>query len=197
MYPFLFSIRGYRPSFDLFRGQIFSIHPHWLHARLYYQTLSFIKITMKTFQPFSFFRQIFHIAKITFLLIGFTGISACATVNAFFTQTSSSLPIETIESTAGTVSNTRAYEFSNRLYVAGYIQKSFGLHIPYGAHVDVQLIDKDGKVILEKQEKINPSHPKYSGKTFNHISYVVSFSPEEARHAAKIIVRYHLNGHRS
>lgn len=91
----------------------------------------------------------------------------------------------------------RAFESSDRLYVSGHIQKSFGRHIPYAAHVDVQLIDNAGRVIGEKQDDIDPQHPKSGGSSSGQIGYVASFPVSEARKAAKIVVRYHLDGHQS
>jgi len=122
------------------------------------------------------------------------GLAACASESHFLHTKDFPLPVETIDSTGGLVSGTRAYESSDRVYVSGHMQKSFGKHIPCTAHVDVRLIDHGGKVIAEKSDDIDPSTQK-SGTRSEHISYVASFPVSEARQAAKIVVRYHLNGH--
>lgn len=138
----------------------------------------------------------FHFAKIACLLSALTALMACSSVGSFLRTTDSPLPVETIDSTGGLFSGTRAYESSGRLYVSGHMQKSFGRHIPGSAHVDVRLIDKGGRVIAEKSDDIDPAYPSSGGRS-DHISYVASFPASEARQAAKIIVRYHLDGHNS
>ncbi|MCK9588622.1 MAG: hypothetical protein WC076_03075 [Terrimicrobiaceae bacterium] len=150
---------------------------------------------METSHSNSFLTRIFRITKIACTLTVLITVTACASVGSFFWTTVSSLPIETIDSTGGKVSGTHAYESSDRLYVSGSIQKSFGRHIPYAAHVDVQLIDTAGRIIAEKQDAIDPSHPRTASSRSGRISYVTSFPTGEARKATKIIVRYHLDGH--
>jgi len=152
---------------------------------------------MKTSQQYSFRAWILRFAKIACALTALAMITSCASVSSFFKQTVSSLPVETIDSSGGEVSSARAYESSDRLYVSGHIQKSFGRHIPYAAHVDVQLIDNTGRVVAEKQDDIDPPHPKSGSSRSGQISYVASFPIHEARQAAKIEVRYHLDGHQS
>jgi hypothetical protein len=124
-------------------------------------------------------------------------LTACSSASNFLRTTNSSLPVETIHSSGGEVVGTLAYESSDRLYVSGHIQKSFGRHVPYAAHVDVQLIDNEGRVIAEKQDDIHPEHPKSGSGRSGRTSYVASFPISEARQAAKIVARYHLNGHAS
>jgi hypothetical protein len=152
---------------------------------------------MKISQQNFFLTRIHRFAKIGCAIIALAAITACASVSSLFKQTPSSLPIETLDSTGGEVAGTRAYESADRLYVSGHIKKSFGRHIPYAAHVDVQLVDKMGRVIAEKQDDIDPPHPKSSSGISGRISYVASFPLSEARQAAKITVRYHLDGHTS
>ncbi|MFA7343086.1 MAG: hypothetical protein WC003_02165 [Terrimicrobiaceae bacterium] len=150
---------------------------------------------MKTSHPNSFLTRIFRITKIACSLTALVTVTACSSVGSLFRTTDSALPIETIGSTGGEVSGTHAYESSDRLYVSGSIRKSFGRHIPYAAHVDVQLIDDAGRVIAEKQDDIDPPHPRTAGGQSGRISYVASFSTSEAWKATKIVVRYHLGGH--
>ena len=149
---------------------------------------------MKTLHQYSFLTRILRLTKIACALTVLAMVTACASVSSIFKTTRSPLPIETIDSTGGKVAGTHAFESCDRLYVAGHIQKSFGRHIPYAAHVDVQLIGNTGRVIAEKEDDIEPSQPKAGSSMSGQISYVASFSISEARQAAKIVVRYHLDG---
>jgi hypothetical protein len=119
--------------------------------------------------------------------------TASASPPSIFKTTDSVLPIETINSTGGKVTG-HAYESSGRLYVSGHIQKSFGRHIPHAAHVDVQLVDKMGRVIAEKDADIDTSHPITGGSRSGQIPYVTSCPLNEARQAVKIVIRYDLSG---
>jgi hypothetical protein len=132
------------------------------------------------------------LVKIACVLTTLAAVTASASPPSFFKTTASALPIETIDSTGGKVSG-HAYESSGRLYVSGHIQKSFGRHIPYAAHVDVQLVDKMGRVIAEKDADIDTSHPISGGSRSGQIPYVASFPLNEARQAVKIVVRYDLS----
>lgn len=148
---------------------------------------------MKTFH----LTRTLQFTKIGCALITLAALTACAALNSFFKTVDSTLPIETLDSTGGEVSSARAFESADRLFVWGHIRKSFGRHIPYAAHVDVQLVDTIGRMIAEKQEDINPTRSKLSGGISGRISYVASFPLSDARQAAKITVRYHLDGHTS
>ena len=148
---------------------------------------------MKTFN----LTRTLRFTKIGCALITLAALTACASVNSFFKTTDSTLPTETLDSTGGEVSSARAYESADRLYVSGHIKKSLGRHIPYAAHVDVQLVDKMGRVIAEKQDDIDPPRPKSFAAMTGRISYVASFPLSDARQATKITVRYHLDGHTS
>lgn len=139
--------------------------------------------------------RIHRSAKNACLLTALTAVTGCASASSFWKITASSLPVEAINSTGGGVASTHAYESSDRLYVSGHLQKSFGRHIPYAAHVDVQLIDNMGRVLAEKQDDIDPSHPKVGGSRSGLSSYVASFPISKARQAARIVVRYDLVGH--
>lgn len=133
-------------------------------------------------------------AIIACVLTALGAATASASPPSIFKMSASVLPIETIDSTGGKV-DVHAYETSGRLYVSGHLQKSFGRHIPHAAHVDVQLVDKTGRVISEKNDDIAPSHPITGGGRTGQIPYVASFPLKEARQATKIIVRYDLNIH--
>lgn len=150
---------------------------------------------MKISHPNSFFTRIFRISKFVCALGVPLVFAACTTAGPFRRTTASTLPVETTGSTGGAISAVRVYETSDRLYVSGGIRKSFGRHIPSAAHVDVQLIDRAGRVIAERQDDIEPVHPKISGGMTGRSSYVAGFPADEARRAAKIVVRYHMDGH--
>jgi hypothetical protein len=140
-------------------------------------------------------QQLLRFTKIACAITALAILTACASVSSFFKHSPSPLPIEILDSAGGEVGGARAHESADRLYVAGHVKKSFGSHTPYAAHVDVQLVDKTGRVIAEKEDDIDPPHPKSGGGRSGQISYVASFPLSEARQAAKIVVRYHLDGH--
>jgi hypothetical protein len=121
-----------------------------------------------------------------------TVLSACASLDSYFRQADSSLPIEAIHSGVGQVMSFRAFETSDRLYVAGAVKGRF---INPSTHVDVQLIDGSGRVVAEKQDDIDLAHPRTAHGRHGRHSYVASFPLSEARQAAKIRVTYHNESH--
>jgi hypothetical protein len=138
--------------------------------------------------------QILKSIAATALLVS---VTSCASTGSLFRQADSTLPMQTFDSTGGEMANTRAFETSDRLYVAGGLNKRIG--IPTAAHVDVQLVDANGKIIAEKQDDIALPyrHPRTSANRFRRPTYVASFPLSEARQASKIIVRYHRVPHGS
>ncbi len=127
-------------------------------------------------------------------------MSSCASTGSFLKQSASPLPIEVQGSSTGQISTTRAHETSDRLYVSGTMKKGAGSQISPAAHVDVRLLDSNGRVISEKQDDIDPGHPSLSTGRSGRYSYVVSFPLSEARQASKIQVHYvssHSSGHGS
>ncbi len=147
---------------------------------------------MIPFFRYTIFLRRLAFANFAFVLIALATATAGASPVSVFTKTNSALPIEIIDSNGGKVAS-HAYESSGRLYVSGHIQKSFGRHIPHAAHVDVQLVDKMGRVIAEKDADIDTSHPITGGSRSGQIPYVASFPLNEARQAVKIVVRYDLS----
>lgn len=121
-------------------------------------------------------------------------LSACASVDLFANRPSS-LALETIDATHGSIASTRAFESRERLYVTGHMKKSMGKHIPVSAHVDVQLIGKDGRILAEEQDDIEPVHPRNVKAQSGRYSYVASFPLELAQQASKVRVSYHLDPH--
>jgi hypothetical protein len=121
-----------------------------------------------------------------------TVLSACASLDSYFRQADSSLPIEAIHSGTGQVMSFRAFETSDRLYVAGAVRGRF--INPY-THVDIQLIDGSGQVIAEKQDDNDLAHPRTARGHHGRHTYVASFPLSEARQAAKVRVTYHNGSH--
>lgn len=126
-------------------------------------------------------------------VIGALGLMGCATT--LIKEGASPLPLEVVDTTHGHIETTRAFETANTLYVTGRMHKPIGHHIPSSAHVDVRLIGRNGQVLQEKQDDITAHHPRLSTGRGGKYSYVVSFPLDQARQAAKIQVRYHLNNH--
>lgn len=143
------------------------------------------------------FQKLTHLTrKFTYLLLvafgGTLTLSACASLDSFFKQADSPLPIEVQHSGMGQIMSFRAHETSDRLYVAG-IAKRYPLTAR--AHVDIQLIGSAGNVIAEKQDDINSLHPAPGGGKRYSDAYVASFPLSEARQAATIRVIYRNGGH--
>jgi hypothetical protein len=118
------------------------------------------------------------------------GFTACASVSSFFKSADSSLPIETVDASSGQIVSARAFETSDRLYVAGQMQKLFGYTVPPAAHVDIQLINGDRGIIAEKQDSIREVSPREQNARNRLYSYVASFPLEIARQATSIRVTY-------
>ena len=121
-------------------------------------------------------------------------LSACASFKSF-TNNPSPLPLEAIDGTHGAIASTRAFETDDRLYVTGHMKKPRGSHISTPAHVDIQLIGKNGGILAEKQHDIEPVHPRTFRARTGRYSYVASFPLEQARQASKVRVSYHLESH--
>jgi len=135
------------------------------------------------------------LAKATAIAAAMTAMTACASVSSFFRTADSPLPIETLNATGGEIANTRAFETSDRLYVAGSMKKRIGYHALSSAHVDVQLLDAQGRVLAGKQDDIDHAHPRTARGRIGRSTYVASFPLELARQAASIRVSYHLKPH--
>jgi hypothetical protein len=133
--------------------------------------------------------------KLLVPVIALAAVSACASFKSFFKQADSPLSIETIHAPSGQIASVRAFESSDKLYVAGSMRRAFGYAIHYAAHVDIQLIGQEGQIIAEKQDDIDAVSPREERGRSRHYSYVASFPLTEARHAAKIRVSYHAATH--
>ncbi len=145
-----------------------------------------------------------NITRFSFLKIKFSDIlvvttamvaiqlTACTSLDTTFKQADSPLPIEVQHLGGGQVMSFRAHETSERLYVSGSARKHA---LNASGHVDIQLIGSAGNVIAEKQDDIDPIHPRPGGGKRYDDSYVASFPLSEARKATKIRVIYHTGSH--
>jgi len=141
----------------------------------------------------TFFSNKFSGFLATAVVIGMMSLSACSSLDTWFKQADSPLPIEVQHSGGGEIMSFRAHETSDRLYVAGSARRH---KLSNSAHVDIQLIGPSGNVIAEDQNDINPMHPRPGGGKRFTDSYVVSFPLSQARQAVKIRVTYHSSSHR-
>jgi hypothetical protein len=114
-------------------------------------------------------------ARVGFLAFAVFGFTACASVSSFSRSADSLLPIETVDASSGRIVSARAFETSDKLYVAGEMQKLFGYNIPPAAHVDIQLINGDRGIIAEKQDSIREISPREQNARNRLYSYVASF----------------------
>lgn len=123
-------------------------------------------------------------------------MTACAAISGPDRSQGSPLPINTSNTTGGFVASTRAFETSERLYVAGSLHRPRGYHFASAAHVDVQLLDQSGRILAEDQDDIDLiANPRTTGNRSRRSSYVVSFPLDLARRAASIRVSYHQQSH--
>ncbi len=127
---------------------------------------------------------------------GLAAITACSSIGLTSRTQEYPLPITVAHARSGSVASARAFETSDRLYVSGHVQHFLGYHLPVSAHVDVQLVGKDGQVLAEKQEDIDlTAHPRTAAGSTRRAGYVASFPIDQAREAAGIRVTYHLESH--
>lgn len=85
---------------------------------------------------------------------------------------------------------------SKALYVSGSLRHGPGApHAPQG-HVNVVLVDSDGGMLAEAQDRVDALHYRRSGSPLlaKH-SFTVSFDIETARQAAEVHVHWHPERH--
>ncbi len=116
----------------------------------------------------------------------------CTSLKTWFRQADSTLPLEATHSGSGKVASIRAFETSDRLYVAGSAIRN---RLGRSGHVDIQLIGPDGSLIVEKRDAIHSVHSAPGGGRRYDDTYVASFPLGDARKAAKIRVVYHPGNH--
>ncbi|MFZ4773890.1 MAG: hypothetical protein ACOYM3_00910 [Terrimicrobiaceae bacterium] len=106
-----------------------------------------------------------------------------------------SIPIEVIDSAGGKLTRPIAHESEARLYISGSMKKWTGHHLPPAAHIDVELIGADGKVLAEVRDTIKSSGALREARGGRYSSYVASFPIAQAKEAVRIRVRYHQQNH--
>ncbi len=144
----------------------------------------------------SFFGWVSSLTKVTSTLASLASITGCASIDGYFRQADSPLPIEISDATGGKVASTHAFETSDSLYVAGSMRRSIGHQPPLAAHVDIQLLDESGRILAEKQDGIDSSgHPRTPQGRSRASRYVASFPLDLARQASSLRVSYHLERH--
>lgn len=119
-------------------------------------------------------------------------LSACGSLDSYIRRADSPLPIEAIHSGTGRVMSFRAFETTDRLFVAGTTKGRF---LNPSAHVDIQLIGRNGQIIGQEEDDIDLAHPQTTRGRHGRQRYVASFPLSEARQAARIRVTYHSESH--
>jgi len=135
---------------------------------------------MKFFNGTLFIRSIAAVAII--------GLTACASLQS----SPSSLPLATVGDQDGKIFSARVTETANRLYVAGQAKPH---RLRTSTHVDVQLLDAQGRVIAEKSDTVEPVNPRTRHARGGKVAYVISFSKAEAQSAKSVRVIYHDESH--
>lgn len=100
-----------------------------------------------------------------------------------------------ITASSGNITSVRAFETSNTLYVAGTVQRPSGHSLPPGAHIDIDLLDRTGRVIATGQDRIVPVHPRQERRRAGRYSFVVGFPLAIGRDAGRIRITYHPQTH--
>lgn len=176
----------FQGSFDPDSGSLLGFtHPLVVASLWRVLTTTFMKIHIVR-------KFIVPTAKVLTATAAVATLSACASLESFSAQKDSPLPIEAVHSNTGAVLSTRAYETSDKLYVAGSARKR---PLKAGGHVDIQLIGSNGNVIAEKKDSINAMHPRPGGGKRSSDSYVANFPLSEASEAVKIRVTFHSGSH--
>jgi len=121
-----------------------------------------------------------------------TTLSAFPTLDSFFKQADSPLPVITAQGNTGKVSSSHAFETSDRLYVTGSVRPFF---LSPFTHVDVQFIGRNGQILAEKKDGIVPAHPRTARSRNGSYSYVGSFPLGLAHQAAGVRAVYRNNAH--
>lgn len=103
----------------------------------------------------------------------------------------SPLPVETVHASSGNIGSVRAWESGGLLHVSGHVRKAHGRSLHYAAHVDIQLVAADGRLLASRRDAIDPAHPLSTASRTGRYSYTASFPLDLARQAAHIRVIYH------
>jgi len=148
------------------------------------------------------FQKLFLLSRIARLFLFYAMAAVSVTVSAGETSAGSSphqenlsIPVEVIDTAGGKLTRPITHKFANRLYISGSIKKWTGHHPPLAAHIDVDLIGADGKVLAGVLEDIKVLSPLREARGGRHSAYVASFPIAQAREAVRIRVRYHQQSH--
>jgi hypothetical protein len=95
----------------------------------------------------------------------------------------------------GKIASVRTFKTTDTLYVAGTLRRPAGHSIPQGAHIDIVLIDRAGRVIAAKQDRIAPVHPRQERRRGGQYSFSIGFPLATGRDAERIRVSYHPETH--
>ncbi len=123
--------------------------------------------------------------RATLACLGVFALAACSAT------TTNSLKTEVAGSPHGDVGAPRVFTSGAKLYVAGSMKRHIGHALPMAAHVDIQLIDREGRVIAEKQDDINVIHPRRDRRHMGRYAYVASFPAALKDQAVTVRVSYH------
>lgn len=103
-------------------------------------------------------------------------------------ETQNNLKIEKCKTNTAQIVSARIKESGEKMYVSGIVY----LYLPYGQnagfHVDAQLLNESGKIIMEKSDRLPPSSPRLGGWIGRTSMYAISFPSEKVKRAASIRV---------
>jgi hypothetical protein len=103
--------------------------------------------------------------------------------------------ITATNASSGKITSVRAFETGNTLYVAGTAHRSSGHSILPGAHIDIALLDRAGRVIATQQDHIVPVHPRQERRQAGRYSFAIGFPLATGRNAERIRITYHPQTH--
>lgn len=105
------------------------------------------------------------------------------------------LKVETVNARSGCVANATVKGMDNKVYVSGQVR----LNMPYqpsaGTHVDVYLLDKNGRTLERKKDRIIVTSQKRDRTQGGQFPYAVSFDNSIAAKAATARVVYCFGTH--
>lgn len=122
-------------------------------------------------------------------------LGACSTTKNTVGTRPTEHAITADNTSPGKIASTRAFETTDTLYVAGTVQRSSGHAIPPGAHIDIALLDRAGRVIATEQDRIVPVHPRQERRRAGRYSFAIGFPLTTGRNAERIRITYHPQTH--
>jgi len=118
--------------------------------------------------------------------------SACST-SSDLGKSSSALPVESSSS----IASARVAQKGGTVYVTGAAKPIQNRPQTLAAHVDVELIGRQGQVIASARDSITASHPRTVQGHLGRYPYTVSFPITQVEQAGKVVVTYHSSAHGS